>query len=75
MTDPVPRPGPGRARRGLRWFRFLAVLFAVAAAASLVLVAIDVFIGRPAAGDLFIAGLNALAAVVLWRFVVKHVDA
>jgi hypothetical protein len=44
------------------------VLFTVAATASLVLVAIDVFIGRPAAGDLFIAGLNALAAVVLWRF-------
>lgn len=73
MTDPASRPGPGRAHRGLRWFRFLAVLFTVAAAASLVLVAIDLFIGRPAAGDLFIAGLNALAAVVLWRFVVKHV--
>ncbi|MGO4591003.1 hypothetical protein [Paenarthrobacter sp. 2TAF44] len=75
MTDPAPRPGTGRAHRGLRWFRFLAVLFSVAAAASLVLVAIDVFIGRPAAGDLFIAGLNALAAVVLWRVVVKQVGA
>lgn len=73
MTDPASRPGPGRAHRGLRWFCFLAALFTVATAASLVLVAVDLFIGRPAAGDLFIVGLNALAAVVLWRFVAKHV--
>lgn len=67
MIDPAPQPGTGRSHRGLRWFRFLAMVFTVAAAASLVLAAIDLFIGRPAAGDLFITGLNALAAVVLWR--------
>jgi hypothetical protein len=75
MTEPAPRPGTDSARRGLRWFRFLAVLFTVAAAAFLVLVGVDVFIGRPTAGDLFIAGLNALTAVVLWRFVAKHLSA
>ncbi|SKB72369.1 hypothetical protein SAMN05660916_02319 [Arthrobacter sp. 31Cvi3.1E] len=72
MTDPASLPGTDRAHRGLRWFRFLAVLFTIAAAASLVLVAIDLFIGRPAAGDLFITGLNALAAAVLWRELAKQ---
>ncbi|MFJ4210687.1 hypothetical protein ACIPY2_19705 [Paenarthrobacter sp. NPDC089675] len=75
MTDPAPRPGTNRPRRGPGWLRFLAVLFTAAAAASLLLVAIDVIVGRPAAGDLFISGLNALAAVVLWRVGLKRAGA
>jgi len=48
--------------------RILAVVFTVAAAGSLVLVAVDLAIGRPAAGDVFIAFLNSVAAVMLWRW-------
>jgi hypothetical protein len=50
-----------------RVLRFLAVVFTVAAAGSLVLVVLDLVIGRPAAGDVFITVLNALAAWWLWR--------
>jgi len=47
-------------------------MFTVAAVGSLLLVAVDLLIGRAAAGDLFIAFLNALAAAVLWREVSKQ---
>ncbi|MEO5780003.1 MAG: hypothetical protein ABIQ22_09570 [Arthrobacter oryzae] len=50
-----------------RILRFLAVIFTVAAAGSLVLVGVDLVIGRPSAGDIFITVLNALAAFLLWR--------
>jgi hypothetical protein len=43
------------------------VVFTVAAIGSVVLVAVDLLVGRPAAGDLFIAFLNSLTAVGLWR--------
>jgi hypothetical protein len=43
------------------------VVFTLAALGSVVLVAVDLVVGRPAAGDLFIACLNGLAAVVLRR--------
>jgi hypothetical protein len=43
------------------------VVFTVAAIGSVVLVAVDVIVGRSAAGDLFIAFLNSLSAVALWR--------
>lgn len=48
--------------------RILAVVFTVSAAGSLVLVAVDLAIGRPASGDVFIAFLNSVAAVMLWRW-------
>ncbi|MBT2568973.1 hypothetical protein J7I84_21290 [Arthrobacter sp. ISL-85] len=73
MSDPAPRPGHnGEARRASAWTsprtcRVLAVVFALAALGSIVLVAVDLVVGRPATGDLFIAFLNGLAAVVLWR--------
>lgn len=73
MSDLAPRPGrPDRVRHGSGWLSsrvlwILAVVFTVAAAGSLVLVAVDLVIGRPAAGDVFIAFLNGVAAVVLWR--------
>ncbi|MDE8670885.1 hypothetical protein PY310_20145 [Pseudarthrobacter sp. H3Y2-7] len=63
MTDPAPRPG-----RPNGVLRILAVVFAVAAVGSLVLVAVDLAIGRPASGDVFIAFLNSVAAVMLWRW-------
>jgi hypothetical protein len=63
MSDPVPRPS-----RPNRVLRILAVVFTVAAIGSVVLVALDLIVGRPAAGDLFIAVLNSLTAVALWRF-------
>jgi len=46
--------------------KILAVMFTVAAAGSVVLVVVDLIVGRSAAGDLFIAFLNSLAAVALW---------
>lgn len=73
MSDQPPRSGRrGRAPHGAgmespRVLKFLAVLFTIAAAGSLVLVGLDVVIGRPAAGDMFITVLNALAAFLLWR--------
>jgi hypothetical protein len=57
MSDPATRPV----------LRILAVVFTVAAAGSLVLVAVDLAVGRPADGDVFIAVLNSFVAVVLWR--------
>ena len=47
--------------------RILVVVFGLAAAGSLVLVAVDLLIGRPAAGDVFVAVLNSFVALVLWR--------
>lgn len=63
MIDPAPRPG-----RPHGVLRILAVVFSVAAVGSLVLVAVDLAIGRPASGDVFIAFLNTMAAVMLWRW-------
>lgn len=68
MSEPAP---PERESQHGRVRLLLAVVFTITAAGSLVLVAVDLLIGRPAAGDLFIACLNALAAVVLWREVSK----
>lgn len=73
--DHSAQPGggrPDRAVRGTGWdslrvYRVLAVVFTVAAGAVLALVILDLFIGRPAAGDLFILTLNSLTAAVLWR--------
>ena len=73
MTNPAPRDArPGRAGHGAgldspRVLRVLAVVFTVAAAGALALVVLDLVIGRPAAGDVFISVLNTLAAFVLWR--------
>ncbi|TLM83659.1 hypothetical protein FDW83_09375 [Pseudarthrobacter sp. NamE2] len=73
MSDRAPRPGrSGEAGRASAWkspraWRVLAVMFSVAAIGSVVLVVVDLVLGRPAAGDLFIAFLNSLAAVALWR--------
>jgi hypothetical protein len=44
----------------------LAVVFSAAALGSLVLIAVDLATGRPAAGDVFIAGLNGAMAAVFW---------
>lgn len=43
------------------------MVFTVAAVGSMVLVAVDLTVGRPASGDVFIAFLNGLTAVMLWR--------
>jgi hypothetical protein len=51
------------------------VVFTVAAAGALALVVLDLFIGRPAAGDVFITVLNGLAAFVLWRRVLAQTRA
>jgi hypothetical protein len=61
------RAGHGAGMESPRVLRFLAVVFTVAAAGSLALVVLDLVIARPAAGDVFITVLNALAAFVLWR--------
>jgi len=78
MTEPAPRDNrPDRAGRGAvldspRVLRVLAVVFTVAAAGALALVVVDLVIARPAAGDVFITVLNALAAFVLWRRVLEQ---
>ena len=78
MSDQPPHSSrPRRVPHGAgmespRVLRFLAVVFTVAAAGSLVLVVLDLVIGRPAAGDIFITVLNALAALWLWRKASKH---
>ena len=62
MKAPLPtQSSPNRV------LRLLAVVFTVAAVGSVVLVAVDMVVGRPAAGDVFIAFLNSLAAVGLWH--------
>ena len=78
MSDQTPHIGrPHRAPHGAgmespRVLKFLAVVFTVAAAGSLTLVILDLVIGRPAAGDMFITVLNALAALWLWRKASEH---
>lgn len=73
MSDQPPHSSrPGRVPHGAgmkspRVLRVLAVVFTVAAAGSLTLVGLDLVIGRPAAGDVFITVLNALPAFLLWR--------
>jgi hypothetical protein len=46
----------------------VAVIFSFATLGALVLVVVDLAVGRPVAGDLFIAGLNGAAAVVFWKW-------
>ncbi|KUM37470.1 hypothetical protein [Arthrobacter sp. EPSL27] len=78
MTEPARRDNrPDRAGRGPgldspRVLRVLAVVFTVAAAGALTLVVLDLVIARPAAGDVFITALNALAAFLLWRRVLEQ---
>ena len=78
MTEPAPRDNrPVRARRGAgldspRVPRVLDVVFTVAAAGALALVVLDLFLARPAAGEVFITVLNALAALLLWRRVLAQ---
>jgi hypothetical protein len=71
--NPLASLGRGdRGRPGHKWLRLLAVVFTIAAVGALVLVVTDLLIGRPPAGDLFIACLNSLAAAVLWREISKQ---
>lgn len=44
----------------------LAVIFSTATVGSLALVAVDLVIGRPAAGDVYVADLNGAMAAVFW---------
>jgi hypothetical protein len=70
MSDPAPPsddPGGSGAVSPLVW-RILIAVFSVAAVGSVVLVAVDLAVGRPAAGDVLIAVLNNLAAAVFWRW-------
>ena len=69
MSDPAPQ-SERRGSGGLspRARRILAGVFTFAAVGSLLLVAVDLAVGRPAEGDVFIALLNSLAAVVFWRW-------
>jgi hypothetical protein len=78
MTEPAPRgnlSGRGAGLDSPRVLRVLAVVFTLAAAGALALVALDLFIARPEAGDAFITVLNGLAAFVLWRRVLAQTRA
>jgi hypothetical protein len=63
MISPAPRRG-----RPKGVLLILAAVFSVAAVGSLLLVAVNLAIGRPTSGDVFIAFLNTMAAVMLWRW-------
>ena len=73
MGEPAPLGRVHRGHHGHGWFWWLAVIFTLAGVGSLALVVVDLLIGRPAAGDLFIAFLNVLAAAVLWQKVSNQV--
>ena len=60
-------------RRQERWLLVLAVVFTVSFLGMLVLVAVDLAVGRPLAGDLFVAGLNGAVAAALWALRVRGV--
>ena len=81
MTEPAPRDHrTGRAGRGAwldspRVLQVLAMVFTIAAAGALALVVLDLVIARPAAGDVFITVLNALAAFLLWRRALAQIRA
>ena len=69
------RPGPLDALRGPaarccpgKPLLVLAVVLSAVALGSLVLVGVDLAIGRAAAGDLFIAVLNGVMAAVFWMW-------
>ncbi|MDQ0676604.1 hypothetical protein QFZ36_004230 [Pseudarthrobacter siccitolerans] len=66
MAGEQPATGSGWRLSG-RSLKILAVVFTAAAVGSMVLVAVDLTVGRPASGDVFIAFLNSLTAVTLWR--------
>lgn len=55
-----------------RWPLVVAVFFSVAVLGMLVLVAVDLAVGRPLAGDLFVAGLNGVVAAALWVWRAKR---
>lgn len=67
--DPAPVAARAQARAAVlprRVLLILAVVFSTVAVGSLVLVGVDLAIGGPAVGDVFIAGLNAVMAAVFW---------
>lgn len=72
MNPPASLGDGNRGHHWPKWLRLLAVVFTIATIGSLLLVATDFIVGRPSAGDLFIACLNALAAAVLWREVSRR---
>ena len=72
MNDPEAQHAGGRSGRPRtapdysRIQRILALIFTAAAAGCWVLVTVDLVVGRPAGGDVFIAALNTVAAAVFW---------
>jgi hypothetical protein len=73
MGDPAEQPhrrpnagGPGIGLGSSRVQRILGLIFGAAAAGCWILVAVDLVIGRPAVGDVFIAVLNSAAAAAFW---------
>ncbi|WP_211880027.1 hypothetical protein [Pseudarthrobacter albicanus] len=71
-ADPAARDGNGAAG-GLppKALLVLAGVFSAAALGCLVLIGVDLSIGRPASGDLFIGGLNGVLAAVFWAWFVR----
>jgi hypothetical protein len=49
----------------------LAGVFSAAALGCLVLIGVDLSIGRPVSGDLFTGGLNAILTAVFWAWFVR----
>ncbi|WP_344363291.1 hypothetical protein [Arthrobacter humicola] len=71
MSDAEPAPAAARAQARAavltrRVLLVLAVVFSAVAACSLMLIGVDLAVGRAAGGDVFIAGLNGAMATVFW---------
>jgi len=70
-ADPASAGAREHARAAVlprRVLLVLAVVFSAVALGSLLVVGVDLAIGRAPAGDVFIAGLNGAMAAVFWMW-------
>jgi hypothetical protein len=67
----VSSPDYHRQRMPPKVLLVLADVFSATALGCLVLIGMDLSIGRPVSGDLFIGGLNAILADVFWAWFVQ----
>jgi hypothetical protein len=64
-ADPAGQGGSG-AVVSPKVLLVLAMVFSAVTLGCFVLVAVDLTVGRPVSGDLYVAGLNGVLAVVFW---------
>jgi hypothetical protein len=69
-ADPAARGGSG-AVLAPGVLLVLAGVFSAVTVGCLVLVAVDLMVGRPVSGDLYVAGLNGVLAAIFWVWRVR----